>query len=56
VRRSIIDRHGEAVRVALEAVTASLDTDALVELNQEVDRGDAAAEVAARWLEAQGVT
>ena len=56
VRRSILDRHGEAVRAALEAVTATLDTEALVDLNRQVDRGEPAADVAARWLEAQGVT
>jgi osmoprotectant transport system substrate-binding protein len=40
VRRSILDRHGPAVRTALAAVTAALDTEDLVDLNRQVDGGE----------------
>ncbi len=55
VRRSILDRHGGVVRTALAAVTTALDTEDLVDLNRQVDRGEPAAEVAARWLDEQGI-
>lgn len=54
VRRSVVERWGEALVRSLEAVTTALTTAELAEMNAEVGiEGESPAEVAADWLDDQ---
>ena len=56
VSRSILARHGDRLRGALDAVSAALTTDQLIGMNRAVARGRSAAEVAGSWLTGQGLS
>ena len=51
----VVDAYGEDVVDVLDEVTASLTTEELIELNAEAGEGVAPDEIAAGWLEEQGV-
>lgn len=55
VRREAVDRWGETLTLAVDAVSARLTTDALVALNAGVADGRSARDVAAEWLAAEGL-
>jgi osmoprotectant transport system substrate-binding protein len=54
VRTAVLDREGDRLRTALDATSARLTTQALVELNRSVESGGLTpAEAAARWWDAE---
>jgi osmoprotectant transport system substrate-binding protein len=55
VSRSMLARHGDRLRGALDAVSAALTTDQLIGMNRAVARGRSAAKVAESWLIGQGL-
>ena len=55
IRRDALDRWAPAAGGALDALSASLTSDALREMNRRVEAGDAVAEVAASWLASTGL-
>jgi osmoprotectant transport system substrate-binding protein len=50
VRSAVLARHGDALRHAVDAVSASLTTYELMKLNRAVEKGEEPAVVAAAWL------
>jgi osmoprotectant transport system substrate-binding protein len=56
VRREVVDRFGDRLVAAVDAVSARLTTGELQVLNGRVAEGDPPAEVAADWLDAEGLT
>ena len=57
VRTAVLERHGDNVLEVLDEVSAQLTTEALAELNREVEmEGATAADAAGEWLRDQGLT
>jgi osmoprotectant transport system substrate-binding protein len=54
-RVEVVDRWGDDIRAALDAVSSELDTDALRELNAATAEGDDVASVAAAWMRSRGL-
>jgi osmoprotectant transport system substrate-binding protein len=55
VRREAVDRWGDALTGTVDGVSAQLTTDALVSLNAGVAAGRSPQDVAAEWLDAEGL-
>ena len=55
VTRELILRHGDSLVRAVDAVSARLDTAALVSLNRAVAEGASVRTVAARWIRREGL-
>jgi osmoprotectant transport system substrate-binding protein len=55
VSREVLERWGDDLVAPLEAVSAALTTEAVREMNRQVDAGTSAAEAAAAWLRSAGV-
>jgi osmoprotectant transport system substrate-binding protein len=55
VRQELVDRFGDRLVAAVDAVSGRLTTGELRVLNSRVAEGDPAAEVAADWLDAEGL-
>lgn len=55
VRREAVDRWGDSLTGTVDAVSARLTTDALVSLNAGVAAGRSPRDVAAEWLDAEGL-
>ena len=56
VRRAIVTAYGPALEMRLNEVSARLGTDQVRDLNAQLGASQRAAEVAARWLAAAGLT
>ena len=56
VRREVVDRWGDRLTAAVDAVSAHLTTATLGQLNGRVAAGESPAVVATNWLRAEGLT
>jgi glycine betaine/choline ABC-type transport system substrate-binding protein len=54
LRQEVVDRFGDEVVQAIDGVSATLTTDGLREMNEQLEQGTPPAEVARDWLARTG--